>query len=94
MDKIKNFLSSINFIVLMFLLVTGRAVIEGAGIGDAIAVIALCSLYGFKMFLDHNKKQERLDDKVQKELDDMKVAVAGIQVKNNIKSTQTPVRFF
>lgn len=95
LNKIKSILLSINFIVVMFICLTMRSVVLGAGIGDAIALLGICSLYGFNLWLNGNHKDELLETKVQKELDELKVSLTGMQIKNSVKPQPgIPPRFF
>lgn len=54
-----------------------RLLIKGASIGDSLAIIALCGVYGLHMYLEHIKEPEvnkelkekvaQLEDKVSKQ---------------------------
>ncbi len=92
-NKIKEFLISFNFIVLMFSLLTLRSVLFGSNLSDAIVIIALCSLYGFQIWVK-SKEKNVIDNLVQRDLDDLKVAITGMQMKNSIKQTGSAPRFF
>jgi hypothetical protein len=89
MEKIKGFLLSLNYNVLIFFIFGVRITLFGANIGDALAIAALCGLMGFYKWLEHNK-EEPLSDKIEKELTDMKAHVSGLMIKNSIKTTVTP----
>lgn len=94
MEKVKKILASLNFIPIMFVILTMRSVIYGSSIGDAIALLGLCALTGFNLWLNGNHKDGLLETRVQKEIDDLKVSLTGIQIKNSVKQPSGVPKFF
>lgn len=84
MQKIKEFLLSINFTLLIFFTVGMRVTIFGASIGDALVITSLCGLQGFFHWVE-SKKQPNLDEKITKELSDIKAHVSGLMLKNSVR---------
>lgn len=89
MQKIKNFLLSINYPVLVFFTVGMRITVFGASIGDAIVILSLCAYKGLVKWIE-NQKNESLTDEVKKELNDIKAHVSSLVIKNSIKTTVAP----
>lgn len=107
MQKIKNFILSINFNTLVFVLIGIRIAIYGASIGDAIAIAALSGLVGFirwsesQKLMDYNKSLENdiagMKVTLEKELTDIKSSVGGLVIKNTLRPSSTdqgPRKFF
>lgn len=76
-------MKNINASLILLIAQTARCVGFGASIGDAIALIALCGLYGYLQLLK-SKESEPLNDKVAKDLDEVKSAIAAIKVGRTI----------
>lgn len=85
MEKIKNFLLSMNFAMLVFFMIGTRIAVSGASVGDALALASVCGLQGFQLWLA-TKKQVPVNDIVAKELNDMKTHLAGLVIKNSIRA--------
>lgn len=76
----KNILKQNNLPFLLLILSIGKTFVQPASVFDAIAIVAISVLFGFKLYLDHIKKpdfsQVVSDDfaKIRKELDSRIVA--------------------
>ena len=97
MSKVKSFLFSINFSLVVLLMVVSRVAVFGASIGEALAVVAVCGLYGFNKWLD-SKKPQTVNEQLQKDLMDIKSTVSNLLIKQSVKPS-TPLnpdikRFF
>ncbi len=84
MEKIKEFLLSVNFALLIFFTVGIRITIFGASIGDALVITALCGLQAFSSWIE-TKKQPNIEQKLIDELNDIKAKVSGVMLKNSIR---------
>lgn len=98
MQKIKDFMISINFTILVLLMIGTRITICGASIGDALALIAVCGLQGFAKLLE-SKKSEPINEQLARELNDIKTTVSGLLIKQTVKPGSSPInpeikRFF
>ena len=62
-----------------FIAFSGRLVVLGASIGDAMALGALAALYGFSLYLE-SVRQAPLNDQVKKELEELKTSVASLKL--------------
>ncbi len=76
------------FISLGAVLVFGtRLVVKGASIGDAGALVALCALYAFFLYLE-TKKQLPINDsfkaEVRLELEQLKTSMNGIKLTKTL----------
>jgi len=78
-------LLDIDLYLYIFALIGLRIVGLGAGIGDAIALTALVSLYGYKEYLK-SKEVPPLDDQVRNELDAMKASISSLSIKQMPKT--------
>jgi hypothetical protein len=67
---------------LLFALVF-KAVVIGSEASDAASIAALAALYGWCLALE-NKKQEPINAKVQKDLDDMRAALSALKVQRTM----------
>lgn len=54
--KIVDFLSKTNIAMLCLLALTARAVIFGANIGDALAIMAIAGLFAYNKYLGREEK--------------------------------------
>lgn len=84
--------------MLIFFTVGMRITIFGASIGDALVITSLCGLQAFFQWIEH-KKQPNLEEKVVKELNDIKAHVSGLMIKNSVRppsnsQEQTTRKFF
>ena len=96
MDKVKNFIFSINFILCVFVSLGMRIAVQGASIGDAFALLSVCGLLAFLKWVDL-KKDINLEAKIQNQLNDIKASVGGLMMKNSVRpstSDQTMKKFF
>lgn len=84
MQKVKSFLSSVNFPLLVYALVGARMVVTGASFGEAVALVPICALHGFSLWLASNVKPDPTA-KIEREVHDLKVAVSSLVVKNTIR---------
>lgn len=93
MQKIKDFIVSLDFAIIVFVLIGLRITFVGASIGDALAIISLVALKGFNNWLK-SKEAEPLSEKVAKELEDIKTSMSGLMAKNLMRpqtqSTEKP----
>lgn len=104
MNKVKEFLLSVDKTLCILVLIGLRASIYGAGIGDALAIGSICALQGFVKWNDNNlllKKQQPLNEQVAKDLQDIRASMSGLSIKNSIRPTVNaqnepvmPLKFF
>jgi len=62
-----------------------RSLIFGANVGDSIALISLCGLFGFFYYLEH-KKESPVNEKIKLQLEALK------EEMNQLKSTVNGVK--
>lgn len=98
MEKIKHFLLSTNFAVVVFVLIGLRITLCGASIGDALALLSVCGLQAFNKWVE-GQKVEPLNEKVTKDLEEIRSHMSGLMIKNSIKpqpgdSTTVNRKFF
>lgn len=97
MEKLKGFFNNPVFTLCLIALYLIRFIILGAGIGDALSFLSLCALNGYCQW---HKSQEfiPLSDKIEKEIGEMKSAIAVMGMKNIKQQTKPedlkPGRFF
>lgn len=60
-----------------------RLVILGASIGDAVALIGLCALYAYTLYLDSNK-EEPINDQIKSEVEQLRNAVNALKVAKSL----------
>lgn len=89
MQKLKDFILSINFNMLVFTLLGIRIAVFGASIGDALTILAVCGLQGFIKYIE-TKTQIDINEQLRKELDDMKSSIGGLVLKNSIRPPSNP----
>lgn len=90
MEKVKQFLLSMNTTVAVFVLIGLRITVMGASIGDAIAILGLCALQGATAYLQTLKdvaeiKARGTDDELKQEMTDIKNHVSAILIKNTLR---------
>lgn len=86
MEKVKNFILSVNFIATIFVLIGLRITFVGASIGDALTILSICGLQAFYKWVE-TQKQENIGENLQKELADIKSHVSALAIKNSIRPT-------
>jgi len=82
----KDYLSMKNLNITLVVLLCSlgaRIAILGASVGDAIAMVATCALYGFFLYLNNNK-EEPINDKVKAELVELKNTVNALKVARSM----------
>jgi len=77
-------LKDINYSVALLCVLSGRALIIGAGIGDALVIASLCALCAFKFYTD-SKKEIPINDSVKNELSDLRSAVNGLKMAKSLQ---------
>jgi hypothetical protein len=96
MQKIKDFILSVNVTVFIFFLIGVRITAVGASIGDALAIVSLCALQGFNAWLKQQEKPD-INIELKKEVSDIKAYISGLSIKAGLKSpspSQENRRFF
>jgi hypothetical protein len=68
-----------NYCLIALLGCVVRAVGFGCGIGDALAIAALCGLYGFTLYIK-SKESKPLEEKVWQEISDLKSSVSALKL--------------
>ena len=91
MNKVLSALKTSLPTVLITIL-TIRAAVLGASIGDAIAIIALAGLYGYKLFLD-TKLIVNINDDVLKEVEKIKSEVGNVAIAISQRPQSKPTQF-
>lgn len=93
MEKLKNFILSVDFTMLIFVLIGMRIAIVGATMGDAVAIAMVCTCHAgnkaFNQWID-TKKQQPLNEQVTKDLEDIKASMSGIMLRNAVRPTESP----
>ena len=85
MQKVKDFIVSADFAMIVFVLIGLRITFVGASIGDALAIISLVGLRGFNNWLETKRliiERQTLTDEVVKQLEDMKTSMSGLMLKS------------
>jgi hypothetical protein len=86
MQKVINNLSSI-----LISLLTLRIVVLGAPhIGEALALLSLAGIYGYKMYLDKLQVKQPTDE-LHKELELVKNEISKISVSNSQRGKSQPM---
>lgn len=79
-------LTKVNWIFVCLILLGLRALID-ANLSQALIVAVLGGLEAFRQFRD-TQKHVALNDDVQRQLDEMKNAVAGLSMKSAVRPAQ------
>lgn len=71
-------LKKLNFPMVILVAYLARLLITGSlFLGDSIVIIALAALYGFNLFLEHNR-QEPVNEQVKEDLAQLKTQVSAL----------------
>lgn len=92
MKKLKEWLLSVNFFLLIFVLVGARVTLFGAGIGDALCIGFICALHCFSKWNETqiaNKIEKDKEAIIVKELTDIKSHISGLMMKGAMKPAFT-----
>jgi hypothetical protein len=88
-----HFLKRINMPMAFVSLYLGRLLYSGTpNYAECFTLFSLVSLYGFRLWLDFNKKPDPTDD-MKKELDQVKQALNIIKVAHGKPAERTPFKF-
>ena len=93
MDKLKiltsnilNSLTGINFALIGFVAYSSKLVVYGANYPDSIAFIAVCSLYGYNMYLKSKRPDKvRVNSEVQSQINEIQRQLRDTQMQNNLQ---------
>jgi hypothetical protein len=88
-------LKNVNIPSLGFIAVTTHIVMMGAGIGDALALMSISALYGYKSYIETREKE--IDKTLSEELSYLKTEISSLKLKTlHTPSTDKaqPKRFF
>jgi hypothetical protein len=77
-------LKDINYSVALLCVLSGRAVILGCSVGDALAIAALCALCGFRYYTE-SKKEAPINDTVKNELEQIRSTLNGLKMARSIQ---------
>lgn len=69
----------INPFLILLSCVVVRAAVLGAGVGDALAIAALCGLKGWWLYLEQTKKPN-ITGEMQKQVDEMRTTVQALKM--------------
>jgi hypothetical protein len=104
MKRLKELLLSTDLTMGIFCLIGLRVTVFGASIGDALVIGSICALHGFNAWNVNNlelKKQAPLNERIDAELQEIRSAMSGLQMKSAMRPTVTasgepkvPQRFF
>lgn len=89
MNKVKEILLSTNFVTSVFVLIGLRITVMGASIGDALAIIGVCGLIGFKQWLDAQVKDD-VNAELKKEITDIKSHMSALLIKASVRPPVQP----
>jgi len=87
LHKLKNNLLGINIAALSLIAIITRSIIQGSSIGDAVAVLAVCSLYGYTLYLKRHEVSNT--ESLEKQVADLHNAVQSLQMKHTMKRQET-----
>lgn len=87
MKKLIPFLSAI-----LLSLLSIKVTIFGAGIGDAISILGLVGLHGYKEYLNTKIIKDPTEE-LRQELEKMKSEVSNVSVAISQRSKSTPINF-
>lgn len=85
----------------LFLLagLSARLVAPNAGFPEAVALLGMCSLWGWNLYLDHKKaeveakKEEPINEQVKLELAELKSQIGSVGASLQMSKTAPKLRF-
>ena len=77
---------------ILITILTLRAVVFGAGFGDALCVIALAGLFGYKSYLDTKKVADPTAE-LAEEVNKIKGELSNIAVAGSQRKTAEPLKY-
>jgi hypothetical protein len=89
MKNVKKFLLSLDLTMSIFVLIGLHIAIMGGSVGDAIAISSLIASKCFHSWLE-NQKVPEVNEKLAKDLEDIKSVVSGLMIKNSIRPQVQP----
>lgn len=86
MNKLKELLSKIDVPTALLCLFVAKCGITGTNIAEAIVVLSLSGVYGYKMF--QTKKEVVRRSEFDRELETLKGEINGLKIGLNMKKAQ------
>lgn len=83
MEKLKNALSSTNYINVVLVLLGIRAIID-ANFAQALIVACFSGMYSYSKYLE-SKKIPNVPEEIKKEISDLRNNVSGLMLRNATK---------
>lgn len=71
---------------------SARLIIQGANLGDAIALFGFAALYGFGLYLQA-QKEEPINNQIKAELEALRNQVSSIQSSNTLNKAKATLRY-
>lgn len=84
MEYIKKLITSVDFILSMFVLIGLRSVFVGLTVGDAIAFCSISALIGGIKYIEF-KKAPDITVEIRQQLSEMRSQVSAMALKNGVK---------
>jgi Ca2+/Na+ antiporter len=88
-----KWLESKELFMLAFALLAAKNTIFSASFGDALIFVALCGVYGYRMYLT-SKQEVAINDKIKEELAEVKANVSALTIKHSAGKTAPTHRLF
>jgi len=85
MSKIKQFFFQFSMPLILCSAFVGKIIIYGTSLGDSIALLGLCGLYGYHLFL--NKEKIRKNTQLQYEMKLIRDEVQAIKTGKTFRKT-------
>jgi hypothetical protein len=85
MKKIKEFFLNFSMPLILCSAFVGKIIIYDASLGDSIALLGLCGLYGYHLFL--NKEKARQSDNIQRDIKLIRDEVQAIKMGKTFRKT-------
>jgi len=69
--------------LILFILFSLRLIIKGSDLGEALALGVLASLYGYTLYLAHNKEKP-INESIHTEIDNLKNTVNALKIAKSV----------
>lgn len=96
MERLTNLVKEMDFALIAFVALSVRIVVVGAGIGDAVALLGLLGIMGFKHFV-YEMKQRPVQEAFLKRINELETKVNILAAKDGLEKVKPGtdrVRYF
>lgn len=87
MIKVHTFIKEYFFLICLFGVIC-RIIAIGASIGDALALLSICAIWGWLQFL--HKKDDSWKTSIINHINELKLEISSLKINQNVRKINEP----